>query len=448
MRRLTVLVSIAVIAVCGCGGGAKHKAPALTDPLSEALAYVPRDAAAVAAITTDVEHGQGAAARNLLERFLGAEVALDKVRERIDAITGLPATGDVGPLLGNDLVAAETGSGPYVAWVVKDGGKLRALLDDEVAQNALSKGPSSDGYSTYTRTGTLIALKGAVVVAGAPTPVRAALVRRAGSGGMTRGLFTARMRGLPVDALVRAQGNTPLAVRALELSLPYADTFNGFAFTVRADANGLHARLHADTTVTSPDDLPLAPGAAPPTPLVRTNGATIGLRDPRHVLRLALRGLQATGPELKLLNSDVIDQLRGTATVWSPDLRVVTVSVPVADPARVTAALKRLQPLMASTLAGVGLTGARYGLVGSTLVVTTNSTAPLARLVTGQPGRINDLPGALAGVVRGQTLRDELIKRFGLPSIAALALGALGDATFSVQAEQGGIDAVADLAID
>jgi hypothetical protein len=448
MRRLTILLSLAAITVTGCGGGAKPKAVAIADPLREALAYMPPDAPAIAAVATDVEHGQGAAARNLLERFPGAELAVAKVRERIDAITGLPATGAVGSLLGNDLLVAESSSGPFAAWVVRDPGGLRVLLDDEVAQNALGKGPASGGYDTYTRTGTLIAVRGAVVVAGAPTPVREALARRAGSGGMTRALFTARLRGLPADALLRAEGNAQLADRALGLSLPYAAALNGFAFTVRADAKGLHARLHADTTTTSPDDLPIAPGAQAPTPLLRTNGATVGVRDVRHVIRFALRRLQASGRELKLLRRDVIGQLIGTATVWSPDLSVVTVSVPVADPGRVARALTGLRSLVGRTLAAAGLSAARYGVVGSTLVVTTNRVAPLAQLVAGRPGRINALPGAVAGVVRGAALRTALIRRFGLPSIAALALGALGDTTFSVDAEPGGIDAVADLAIN
>jgi hypothetical protein len=445
MRRATVLLTIAAIAFTGCGGGgSKAKTPAIADPLGEALAYLPRDAPVLAAIATDVEHGQGAAARNLVERFPGAELAVANVRERIDAITGLPATGDVAPLLGNDLTAAQTSSGPFVAWVVKDAQTLRTLLDDEVAQNILDTGAESEGFATYTRTGTLIAVKGAVVVAGAPMPVREALARRARSAGMTRALFTARLRGLPADALVRAEGN-PRLLESVGLPSPaYLGALSRFALTVRADANGLHARMRA---AASPDDLPIPLGAQAPMPLGRTNGATVGVRDPRHVIRFALRRLQGTQPGIKRLNRDVIDQLSRTATVWSPDLSVVTVSAPVADPGRVARALKSLQPLMDRTLAAAGVSGARYGVVGSQLVVTTNRLAPLARLVAGGPGRINALPGALAGVVRGPVLRTELIKRFGLPSIASLALGALGDVTFAVHAEPGGIEAAADLAI-
>jgi hypothetical protein len=447
MRPLIVLLTLAAIAVTGCGGGgSKAEAPAVADPLGEALAYLPTDAPVIAAVATDLGHGQGAAARNLVERFPGAELAVAKVRERIDAITGLPATGDVGPLLGNDLVLAQTSLGPFAAWVVRDPRKLRTLLDDEVARNVLTKGPAADGYANYTRTGTLIAVKGAVVVAGAPTPVREALVRRTRSTGMTRALFTARLRGLPADALVRAEGNLQL-FRSVGLTVRYLEAVNRFALTIGADANGLRARFRAADAAASPDDVPIPPGAQAPAPLLRTNGATVGVRDPRHVIRFALRRLQGTQPGIKRLNRDVIDQLSRTATVWSPDLSVVTVSAPVADPGRVARALKSLQPLMDRTLAAAGVSGARYGVVGSQLVVTTNRLAPLARLVAGGPGRINALPGALAGVVRGPVLRTELIKRFGLPSIASLALGALGDVTFAVHAEPGGIEAAADLAI-
>jgi len=72
---------------------------------------------------------------------------------------------------------------------------------------------------------------------------------------------------------------------------------------------------------------------------------------------------------------------------------------------------------------------------------------PLDRLASGSPRRIDSLTGALTGVVRGATLRRQLIQRLGLPSIAAFALGPLGDVTFSAQTSTTGIEASGDLAI-
>jgi hypothetical protein len=325
------------------------------------------------------------------------------------------------------------------------------------------KRAASGGYERYARSGWSVAVKGPLIVLGQPAAVGAALADRARSAGMTVSLFRERLRGLPADALLRVEGNLALSDRTQRSKITWVRALNRFALTVRADATGLHARLRAASTPVAPDDLPVAPGAAPPTPLMRSNGATAGVRDLRHVLRFGLRTLKATDPgtyrrydlarrALKLLrrgdvDHDVIDQLGGTATVWSPDLRTVTLSAPVADPERMARALNGLQPLMGRLLAAAGLDGARYGVAGSTFVVTTTPGVSLARLAAGTPQRIGSLTGAVTGVIRAATLRRALIDRLGLPPIASLALGALGDATFSVRTATTGVEASADVSI-
>jgi hypothetical protein len=102
---------------------------------------------------------------------------------------------------------------------------------------------------------------------------------------------------------------------------------------------------------------------------------------------------------------------------------------------------------MSRLLAAVGLPGARYGVTGSTFVVTTDPASSLARLAAGSPRRIDSLTGALTGVVRSRTLGQAIIDRLGLPPIAALALGALGDTTFAVRTATTGVEASADLSI-
>jgi hypothetical protein len=425
---------------------------------------VPIETQYVVAVATDPQHGQGAAARNLLERFVGAEVAVAQAQDRIKATLGLAQDDELGPLLGNDLVVARTKSRPLAAWVVKDEPALRAILSEQVTRHRLTKQPASGGYERYARGDVAsVARKGPLVIAGDPVSVNEALATQARGAGMTRRLFDERLGGLPADSLVRAEGNAALIPFTQRSKIPWIRSLNRFALTVRADATGLHARLRAATRPVSRDDVPLAPHAPPAEPLSRSNGATAGISDLRHVIRFGLRALRASDPStyrrydiarrgLKLLrrgdiDRDVIDQLGGTATIWSPDLKTFTVTVPVADPSRMARALNGLKPLMGRLLAAAGLAGARYGVTGNTFVATTTPGPSLARLAAGSPARIDSLTGAVTGIIRASVLRQTLIERLGLPPIASIALGALGDATFAASAATNGLAAQADISI-
>ena len=393
---------------------------------------MPRNARVVAALATDPNHGQGAQVGALLSRFLGVDVAINMADQRIKEALGLPQSDRIGPLLGNDLVVARTDQGVLVAWVAKDERQLHQVAAHMTRYRAVTRGP--------------------LLLAGTPAAVQQAIGQRAG---MTRRLFEARLRGLPRDAFVRLEGTGTVP------RLPFPIT--SYALTVRADDTGMHARLRAATQRTNAEDLPLAPGATPPTPLGRTNGATAGIRDLRQVIQYALRRLQTTDAgafrryevarrALKLIrrgdiNSDVIDQLSGTATIWSPDLKTFTITAPVADPGRMAKALNGLGPLIRRILDAVHLPGARYGVTGSTFIVTTDPATSLARLAAGRPQRIGNLTGALTGIIRGQTLGQALIDRLGLPAIASLSLATLGDTTFAVRTATTGVEASADLTI-
>jgi hypothetical protein len=406
---------------------------------------VPVETPYVIALATDPDHGQGAAARNLLERFLGADVAVAQGQDRIRQALGLDPSAELGPLLGNDLVVARTQYGLFGAWVAKDEGALREALRNRADR------------------GLRVVVSGPLVVAGESTAVAHALATEARHAGMTRRLFDERLRGLPSDALLRVEANAALIPPAQESKFAWLRSLTRLALTVRADAAGLHARLRGASRPNAVEDLPLTPGATPPAPLERTNGATAGIRDLRHVIRFALNALKTSDPGtyrrydlarrgLKLLrrgdiDRDVIDQLDGTATVWTPDLKTFTVTAPVADPGRMQRALNGLKPLMSRLLTAAGLPGARYGVTGSTFVVTTDPGSSFARLAAGSPRRIDSLTGALTGVVRGRTLGQAVIDRLGLPPIASLALGALGDTTFAVRTATSGVEASADLSI-
>ena len=162
-------------------------------------------------------------------------------------------------------------------WVVKDEPGLRAILSSQVTRHRLTEQPASAGYERYAGSGLAVARKGPLVVAGDPVAVGQALTDRARAAGMTTRLFDERLRGLPADALVRIEGNAALIPLAQRSKVAWVRSLNRFALTVRPDATGLHARLRAAGTPVALDDVPIAPGAAPPAPLARTNGATAGV---------------------------------------------------------------------------------------------------------------------------------------------------------------------------
>jgi hypothetical protein len=367
----------------------------------------------------------------LLSRFLGADVAVSAADTKLKGALGLAQTDQIGPLMGNDLVLARTREGALASWVVKDEPDLRAVLAGQLERHRLARRATANGYQRYAGTRFDVAVKGPLVIVGEPSALDAALTTQQRHSGMTRRLFDARLRGLPADALVRIEADGKRIAPAQQSKIAWLHALNAIAITVRADDSGLHARLRAATDSTATEDLPLAPGTTPPAPLARTNGATAGVRDPGQVLRaLHLR-----------VPAAVTRELSGTATIWTPDLKTFTVTIPVADPARVTRALRRLD------LAAAGLPGARIGAAGSTVVVTTDPATPFARLAAGRPQRIDHLSGALTGVIRGHALGQALIDRLGLPAIASLALSTLGDTTFAVRTATTGVEASADLTI-
>ena len=123
-----------------------------------------------------------------------------------------------------------------------------------------------------------------------------ALADRARGAGMTTRLFDERLRGLPADALVRIEGNAAL----IPLAQQVQGRLGAVAEPLRADgprrrhraARAPARREHTGRARRRAD----RPGAAPPAPLGRTNGATAGIRDLRHVIRFGLRTLKERDP--------------------------------------------------------------------------------------------------------------------------------------------------------
>jgi len=369
-----------------------------------------------------------------------------KARERINAALGLAPGADLRPLLGNDLVVARTQDGLLGAWVVKDEAALRAIVR--------RRPPSPD---------VRIVVRGPLVVAGTPGAVREALATKARQAGMTRRLFEERLLGMRANALVRGEANAALIPTAQRSRFPWVRSLRRVAFSVLADDRGLHAGVRATTAPTPPDAVPIATGADAPLVLDHGSGISVGIRDLRHTIRAGLAALKTGDPAtyrrydlarraLKLfrrgdIDHDVIDQLGGDATLWSPDLRSLTLTARVSDPGRMAHALNGLKPLMGRLLTAAGLDGARYGVVGDTLVITTIPGVALAGVAAGRLQRVGELNGAVVGLARGPSLRQILIDRLGLPPLASIALGPLGDASFSIETSATGLVGGADLAI-
>jgi hypothetical protein len=501
-------VVVVALVAAGCGGGGKDK---VAEPVAEALAHVPRDAALVVVGATDFDEGQGAAARDLLERFPGSEFAVERLKALV-AKRGLEFDRDVAPLLGNDVVLAipdvapSRGAGtpdkaahPFLAaGVAPDEEKLDRAIDAAVKRRALRKGTSHRGADLYTRAGHgALAVKGAVAVLGNDTrTVRAALDRRALGAGLTPAVMRTRLAGVPGaatgadapdEALLRIFGDfRPLLAHrhaARIRRVPWAASLRRFAATVTATRDGVQLRFRADNEgALQESQHPLPLGAAAPSP---TGDAPIvvGVRDLAHVIEFAQQVASAVAPGqlqrfataktvIKFargidLDEDVFGQFTGTTTIRS-DLRSVSIRARLRDPKAMRKTLDSLRILMPSFLHGAGIRGASvdetsggrfvverdgeeiaaYGLDGDALVVTTDRTEEIAAPGATKPSPgVPKGPGALVGRVSPKALQDLVIRVLGLPPVARVALGALGDATFAIRAERQHIEGRADLKI-
>jgi len=239
----------------------------------------------VIALATDPKHGQGAVISDLLGRFLGADVAIGRAQDLIKQTLGLAPSDELGPLLGNDLVAARTNDGALAAWVVKDEPDLRAILSGQVSRGRLTRRAAAGGYERYARPGWEVAVRGPLVVVGEPAALSAALQTQQRHDGITRSLFQERLRGLPADSLLRVEANLALVPPVRRSKLAWLRALGRLALTVRADDSGLHARLRAASAPVDPADILIAPGATAPAPLGRTNGLTAGIRDAGRLVR-------------------------------------------------------------------------------------------------------------------------------------------------------------------
>jgi hypothetical protein len=479
-RLLTLLLAVVLLALSGCGASGKSAGP---DPSREPLAYVSPRAALVAVVSTDPEHGQGKAARELLGPNTVAAV--------LEHLRGASRV-DIEPALGHDVVfSAPTGAAVrahdlLLSTVAGDAEKLRKAADGwrrtGAYRGATLYEPAPDVHA---------ALRGSVLlVAHNPAQLHRALDLRARGGGLSPTALRGRLGALPVGALVRVVGDARAMLAAGRFRDPlnlkdsrWVKSFRRFAATASVVPQGIRLRLHvdADPRGLSADDVPIPPGtiAAAPAgdaPLVAA------MRDGSHLLRFLERAYGQVDPDdagkldaaklaLRIIGVDVDDDIVrqvGATTLLSRDLRHFTLRADLRDPKKVAHALDRLAGVASKFLGIAGLRDftldrqandvfgltyegqpfARLAVIGRALVFTTDLSADLRAVAAARRAPFKKpAPGALALRLKGAALRDFLARTFHLPALARLALVRVGDATAAVQAAPDHLDATALIAI-
>lgn len=483
LRGLTIAAIAAVLlgVLAGCGGKEEQDV-VIADPLAEALAHAPADAAVLAVIDTARQEGASAALSRLLTGSLAGGV--------IGAQAGGPDAQPSGPLTTGNVVVWSPRAEPrrrFTARVVADGDELGKQLETRREAGAL-KGMGEDGdYTLYAdRTGAALARRGPVLITGpGPDELRSVLRRRrSGQDRWTRGLLESRTLGLPGGAIARVAIDAQAELSrtrtgAAARKLPWVAGVRRVALTLTPEVGALRVRVRANLAEGVPAEaFPLVTGAAPPR--VRGAGTAVAsVREPRQTLAFLRRSVDLLDPERLAdlrsaeslidrfanvsLQKDLLDRLTGSATVTSSDGRTATLRSELDDPERTAGALGRL-----NTLATIG--GPLAGLVGvdtggldveedDGVYTLTQDRELLVRLtvVDGLLLASNDPRADLKALARAPVSSPPALGAFrasldpaflarglpqlGLPRLAPGLLEAFGTAIFTARAERDGLDA-------
>jgi hypothetical protein len=520
-RRSLILLCVAVLAVAGGvviitrGGGDKPRT-AVADPLAEALSFAPASSELVVSVDTTPGSQQRAALNDLTRKFPAARFGADALRSGVRAI-GLDADRDLPVLLGGPLVVAGSGRAvPAIAGAIRGlqvdlvpllrTGALAAIVGrdaksvDEVFSRAADDGrlrelsdvaPGVAQYALPDDAARVGVRDADVVLAGDAARLRAGFALHDRGGGLTRAAFAARLGPLAGPAFVRVAALPRVLIGDRARGVPWVDALRSGALALRIEPPGLRLRAHlaTDPTRLRPQDLPLAPGAAPPSPAPGRATLSAGVRGLDQTIRFldATRGdlrLPFLAPVVSALNTldsvkgplktfgriDVdaalIDQLTGTTTI-TREVHGIAIRAQLRDGGPLRTALNRIAaiPDIAIDLADVtdldldksgddayevrrkGTTFMRVAVLGDTLVATTDLTAGLRAIANRRPVPAPG-PGALAVHAQGAAIQDLIIRQLGLPGLARLILGGVGDLDVAARAELRGVDAEATLTLN
>jgi hypothetical protein len=486
-RRLTPLflvLSIATALLAGCGsgndGGSKGG-------LAEPLSYMPQNAPLVAAFDTDPNGEQFQNIDRLLGKFPFGGQVKTQIKQSL-AQSGTNYDEDIKPLLGNQLVVGspdarsltdDNSNNPYIlAFESGNGDKLRAALNKDGSQKKAGKIDGADVWQSQD--GSVAAVKGSTLVGANDRPnLEAALKRHDGGDNLSEDDFNAPFQGLPASPIARVYGDAQALIEsdpktATARQVKWVGGLRKFGATVNVEGDGLSIDARVNTEGVSNQDLPIAGGDQSPA-LARYGDYSFGQRNPAQSVHFGeataaktdpkafadyQKRKQAFGKKLKIdVDSDLIDQLNGDATVAGGLDGSWALRSSVKDPAAMKATLDKMKNagrVGKTTLsesggliksAGDGKP-AYFGMVGDVFVA--GPTPDAAKQMTAvEPKPVPGAKGASVVVADGEAIAKAILQRSGQGGGAAgLFTGPIGDLVAYVSAAPGGLRAQAKLKIE
>jgi hypothetical protein len=305
----SLVAGLAAVTVAACGPPSAALIPTAS-PRAEALSWFPRDAVAVAILSTDPE--QAAVARIASDfpalRDAARELGLSMVQHR--------------PLLGHELVVglAHPGGSPLAVLVTRDGGTLRALARARVRAHRATPAGRYRSADLYSARGHAFAVRHDVLaVARTTADLRSALDMRAGDEGLDEDDLEVALPDAsgPGDVVARAMVDLrPLLDRAgpRARAVPWLGSFERLGVVVRGDGDGLTARMQVDTSAGDlvELDVPLPPGGRAPL-VVDVPAPRVSIRDFAHLLGVGEAAAGRAYPLALLSLKDALPAARALA---------------------------------------------------------------------------------------------------------------------------------------
>lgn len=487
---------IAVLAIAGCGGDSDSG----SGPLDNALGYLPEDAPLVITIDTDVEGSQFKSIKKIADKFPFSGQIEEQLQQRLER-GDVSYKDDLKPLLGNEfvvgatdvatLVSGDSDTDEFVGAIqVKDKGKLEDLIKKE----GEDKGETSGATIYEDNDGDAFAIEGDVlVVADSRERLDDALEQRDADDRLTEEKFNETVDGLPEDALVKVGGNLQTLIASdpdtkQARKVPWVDALRTFGATLSFTDSSANVSFKLATEGDlSDDEIPLATGPESPGVLDLPNEIGVGLRNPAQLFAFGEGAAQAVSPdqysdyqagkaaaEKRLgidIDGDLIGQLEGDAAVSVSTRGDIGVRIQLADEARFSDTLDKLEKELPRFLASTGGSRTRLTRAGAVTVLRSDDGDTIAYkvdgdalLISNRPARVEQLAGeepkdvsgakgALVMRADAQELFVEALRSRGQGGIGQelggrLVAGSLGQLTGSAEASKDGITGKFSLSFD